>query len=132
VGFVARLSVEKNVGLFLLAAHHLLQSTSFMRFTIVGDGDLKPRLMELARRLRIDWAVHFTGWVGADLPRVLKGFDVVVNPSLRAWSETFCIANIEVMSMRIPLVTFAVGGKCSKSTSPNGYCNAIHVLYALL
>jgi glycosyltransferase involved in cell wall biosynthesis len=132
VGFVARLSVEKNVGLFLLAAHHLLQSTSFMRFTIVGDGDLKPRLMELARRLRIDWAVHFTGWVGADLPRVLKGFDVVVNPSLRAWSETFCIANIEVMSMRIPLVTFAVGGKCSKSTSPNGHCNAIPVLYALL
>jgi hypothetical protein len=36
--------------------------------------------------------------------------DVVVNPSLRAWSETFCIVNIEVMAMEIPLITFAVGG----------------------
>jgi glycosyltransferase involved in cell wall biosynthesis len=34
--------------------------------------------------------------------------DVVVNPGLVL--ETFCIANIEAMSMQAPLVTFAVGG----------------------
>jgi hypothetical protein len=33
-----------------------------------------------------------------------------VNPSLRGWSETFCISNIEGMSMELPLVTYAVGG----------------------
>jgi hypothetical protein len=31
--------------------------------------------------------------------------------SLRAWGETFCVANIEVMSLQIPLITFSVGGK---------------------
>jgi glycosyltransferase involved in cell wall biosynthesis len=36
--------------------------------------------------------------------------DVVINPSVRGWSETFCIANIEAMSMSLPLVTFAAGG----------------------
>ena len=35
------------------------------------------------------------------------GIDIVVNPSLR---ETFCIANLEVMSLSIPLVTFATWG----------------------
>mmetsp|Transcript_7616 Transcript_7616/g.12845 ORF Transcript_7616/g.12845 Transcript_7616/m.12845 type:complete len:170 (-) Transcript_7616:293-802(-) len=56
-------------------------------------------------------AVHFTGWVQEkQLPSYLAGIDIVVNPTLRAWSETFCITNTQVMSMGIPLVTFAVGG----------------------
>lgn len=51
------------------------------------------------------------GWKSAqELPRILLDVDVLVNPSLRAWSETFCISNIEAMAMAIPLVTFAVGG----------------------
>jgi glycosyltransferase involved in cell wall biosynthesis len=78
---------------------------------VVGDGVLRASLEDLAARLQISWAVHFTGWVGGDdMPGVLAGLDVLVNPSLRAWSETFCIANIEAMSMAVPLVTFAVGG----------------------
>jgi glycosyltransferase involved in cell wall biosynthesis len=99
------------VGLFLQAAHSILQLHPFTRFTIVGDGVLRASLEELAARLQIAWAVHFVGWVGAsDLPTVLAGVDIIVNPSLRAWSETFCIANVEAMSMELPLVTFAVGG----------------------
>jgi glycosyltransferase involved in cell wall biosynthesis len=102
---------EKNPGLFLQMAHELLRLHPFVRFTVVGDGVLRASLEDLAARLQISWAVHFAGWAGGDdLPGVLAGVDVVVNPSLRAWSETFCIANIEAMSMEVPLVTFAVGG----------------------
>jgi len=43
----------------------------------------------------------------------------VVNPSLRAWSETFCIANIEVMASGVPLVTFGVGGVGDYVLSPH-------------
>lgn len=99
------------MGLFLQAAYEILRKTPFARFTVVGAGVLLPSLKELAQRLKIAWAVDFTGWVGgADLPPLLAGIDIVINPSLRAWSETFCITNIEVMSMEIPLVTYAVGG----------------------
>ena len=41
---------------------------------------------------------------------LLASLDVMVNPSLRAWSETLCIANVEAMAMRLPVVTFGVGG----------------------
>ena len=75
-----------------------------------GEGLLKGKLMELASRLDISWAVHFAGWADSHLPRILAGIDIMVNPSLRGHSETFCIANIEAMAMGIPLVTFAVGG----------------------
>ena len=52
-----------------------------------------------------------TGWVSAEaLPIYLRAVDVMINPSVRGWSETFCIANIETMAMSIPLVTLGVGG----------------------
>jgi len=93
------------------AAYEILQLHPLARFTLVGDGAIRSSLEDLAARLKITHAVHFAGWVSAtDLPALLAGVDIVINPSLRAWSETFCIANIEVMSMAVPLVTFAVGG----------------------
>lgn len=110
VGFFARLSVEKNPGLFIQAAKQILQQFPYTRFHIIGDGPARSSLEELARRLEIDWAFSFLGWVLEGLPEALAALDVVVNPSLRGWSETFCIANIEAMSAGVPLVTFAVGG----------------------
>ena len=55
--------------------------------------------------------VKFTGWLAPmELQECLSKVDILVNPSLRAWSETFCIMNIEAMGMGVPLVTFGVGG----------------------
>lgn len=110
IGFVGRLAVEKNPGLFLQAAAEILKHYPFARFTIVGDGPLAQHLRELSVMLEIETAVHFTGWLSDELPSVLRGWDIVVNPSLRAWSETFCIANIEAMISGVTLVTFGVGG----------------------
>ena len=93
-------------------AYHLLQKYPFVRFRMIGNGLLKSQLELLARRLNIDYAIDFIGWIASqDLPDYLDDLDIVVNPSLRGWSETFCISNLEVMSMGIPLVTFAVGGE---------------------
>jgi glycosyltransferase involved in cell wall biosynthesis len=115
VAFVGRIAVEKNIGLFVLAAHALVQSLlpreKAVNFLVVGAGALQANVEELVRRLHIAHLFRFTGWVArSDLPTVLSAVDIVVNPSIRGWSETFCIANIEVMSMSIPLVTLAVGG----------------------
>jgi glycosyltransferase involved in cell wall biosynthesis len=100
---------EKSPGLFLQMAHEVLRRHPFARFTVVGDGVLRASLEDLAARLQISWAVHFAGWVGAEqLPALLAGLDIVVNPGLVL--ETFCIANAEALSMELPLVSFAVGG----------------------
>lgn len=102
--------LEKSPGLFLSAARELLQLCPFARFVVIGDGPLLESLRDLAGRLDILNFVTFTGWVGGSVPLALRGLDAIVNPSLRGWSETFCVANIEAMSMEVPLVTFAVGG----------------------
>ncbi len=90
----------------------MLQQYPFARFRFIGEGAIKKDLIGLANRLNIEYAVEFIGWVNTDdLPKYLSDLDILVNPSLRGWSETFCISNIEGMSMELPLITFAVGGK---------------------
>jgi glycosyltransferase involved in cell wall biosynthesis len=61
IGFLARLSIEKNPGLFLLAAKNLLEKCPICRFWIMGDGPIRSELEELSHRLEIAWAVKFLG-----------------------------------------------------------------------
>ena len=101
--------VEKSPGLFVQAAFEILQRYPLARFLVLGDGRLRGLLEELTARLGIHSAVLFAGMVApAALPALLRRLHMVVNPSLI--SETFCLSNIEAMSMGLPLVTFAVGG----------------------
>jgi glycosyltransferase involved in cell wall biosynthesis len=112
VGFMGRLSREKSVGLFLTAAALVLQSRPFVRFTVIGDGPLLPHLRERAARLGISERVHFVGrvWGEDEMASHLRSMKMIVNPSLQAPSETFCIANIEAMAVGVPIVSFGVGG----------------------
>jgi len=109
IGYIGRLEPEKNPALFLMAAYELLKRYPFARFIVVGDGSLRHELEDLTLRLRIAKAVQFIGWVTSqELPSLLAKLHVVVNPSLIY--ETFCLSNIEAMSMEVALVTFAIAG----------------------
>ena len=121
IGFIARLAIEKNIGLFLMMSSILIKTHTNVRFTIIGDGPLRKDLTVLTQRLNLSNFVLFTGWVDDKLPHILNGIDIIINPSLRAWSETFCVSNIEAMSMGIPLVTFGVGGTGEYIDNPNNY-----------
>lgn len=122
IGFMARIAIEKNPGLFVLAAHEVYKVSSNTRFVMIGDGKLLPDIKKLVHYLGMTEAFYFPGWImGNALPDMLSDIDIIINPSLRAWSETFCIANLEAMAMKIPLVTFAVGGVGEYVSPPPSY-----------
>ncbi len=109
VGFVGRISTEKSPGLFLHAASNIKSALPFARFVVVGAGKNLAQLEKMASELEVP--VTFTGALyGEELAEVMRSFDVILNPSLRYESETFCIANVEAMAMGIVVVTFGVGG----------------------
>lgn len=133
IGYLGRLAPEKNPGLFVMAGHMLLEKYSHLRFVVIGDGVLMQSLMSLTHRLGISESFDFVGWVKNEkLPRHLKGIDIMINPSLRAWSETFCISNIEAMSMEIPLVTFGVGGVGAYIDVPPDYVGDDNSSYSIV
>jgi len=106
------LAPEKSPGLLVHAAYLISQQRPLARFLFIGDGAARKATEELANAYGMGALFHFTGAVFGDreVARHYAGMDVLVNPSLRAWSETFCIANIEAMALGVPVVSFGVGG----------------------
>ncbi|CAM9206098.1 unnamed protein product, partial [Hapterophycus canaliculatus] len=108
VGFAGRLAPEKNPGLFMVVAQALAALVPSVVFVVVGDGPLRPELEATAARLGIASRVYFAGWAnGAHFQRLLEGMTLLLNPGM---SETFCIINIQAMSLGTPVAAFGIGG----------------------
>ncbi|GMI32344.1 hypothetical protein TrCOL_g225 [Triparma columacea] len=111
IGFVARISSEKSPGIFVQAAKKVREDNKWARFVVVGDGSFRKEMERMVEVMGLGDVFKFTGAIyGESLVSVMRGLDVIVNPSLRYESETFCIANLEAMTMGKALVTFGVGG----------------------
>lgn len=121
IGMVCRLSPEKSIGFFLLAAHQLVFQLGCQscRFVIIGDGKLRESLALLAMKLGLSEVVKFEGHLPRKLwhVRAVSVWDVAVTTG--AWAETFSIAGLELMALGVPLVTYATGGMGEYVTGPS-------------
>jgi glycosyltransferase involved in cell wall biosynthesis len=106
IGIVGRLVPIKDVGTFLQAAARIRAARADVRFAVVGDGEERSHLEDLARGLGLGGAVHFYGW-RRDLAAVYGDLDVVVNCSL---NEGTPVALIEALAAGRPVVATRVGG----------------------
>lgn len=102
VGTVSRLSPEKGIDFFVVAANQIAGDEADARFLIVGDGPERARLEKLAETNEI----RFLG-TRDDIPELLNAMDVFVMPSL---AESFGIAVVEAMACELPIVASDVGG----------------------
>lgn len=98
--------VEKNgVGDVIKALKFL--STN-VKFLILGDGELKPILINLSKNLDVSDRVIFKGFVShSEIIKYLKSCDIFIRPSL---SEGFGNSFIEAMACKLPVVATPVGG----------------------
>lgn len=81
VGVCCRLMEQKGVRYLLESAQAILKAHPQTIFLIVGDGNLRPSLQELAVKLKLESHVMFTGF-RSDVNDLLSVFDVYVLPSL--------------------------------------------------
>ena len=106
VGYVGRLSPEKNPAMFLQVAALVRANAPHARFVVVGDGPLREELETLARTLAIRDAVSFVGECG-DMVSQYQALDVLLSTS---WHEGTSLAVLEAMASGIPVVATDVGG----------------------
>jgi len=84
IGFVGRLSAEKNPATLLRACSGLLSKPLpglRCRLLLVGGGPLEGQLLQLAQALRIRDRVIFLG-VRHDVPAILNSLDIFVSSSI--------------------------------------------------
>jgi len=102
VGIVGRLVPIKDHGTLLRS----LASLDGVHLAVIGDGELRADLEQMARDLGIADRTHFTGWWG-DVPAAVSDLDVVALSSL---NEGTPVALIEALAGGRPVVATAVGG----------------------
>lgn len=106
VGTVGRLHPQKGHRYLLEAIPGIVQEFPRVKFTLVGDGELKEELQALSLALGLSGRVEFTG-VRSDVSSLMQSLDVFVLPSL--W-EGLPIVLLEAMATGLPIVATDVDG----------------------
>jgi glycosyltransferase involved in cell wall biosynthesis len=100
LGNVARLTAQKGQHTLLKAMPQVLKSFPKAQLVMVGDGELRQPLQQLADQLNIAPQVHFLGYQ-ANAMALMSQFDVLVHPS--RW-EGFGLVLLEAMAAKRPIV----------------------------
>ncbi|MFQ5551493.1 MAG: glycosyltransferase [Gemmatimonadales bacterium] len=97
--YVGRLSEEKNVASLIEAVGLLAQEGKNVALTVVGFGECRRSLEELARRTGVDSIVHFKGYVPHG-PPLIEEFDN---------HDIFCLPSFTEGTPRVILEALARG-----------------------
>ena len=124
VTYIGRVSPQKGFGMFIWAikyfVDHILsiknkehplynEKRNNVRFEIVGTGKILPKVKALVEELGLSKIVFFLGFIpNKDIPCLLRSTSIFVFPSL--FPESFGMVNVEAMFMKLPIISFGVGG----------------------
>lgn len=98
--------VKKNAVGDVIKALKLLPVN--IKFLVLGDGELKGELVELANSMGVNERVNFLGSIpNSEIVKYLKVSDIFIRPSL---SEGQGISFIEAMAAGLPIIATKVGG----------------------
>ena len=98
-----RLGPIHDVGTLIRAVPLVLEDIPDAKFIIVGDGEQKECLMDLAKSLDIFDATRFVGWIPNDkMPQYLASVDVYVSTSLS--DSGLAAGTAEAMACGLPAV----------------------------
>ena len=90
------------------ALPRVFQAVPYASYVVIGDGDLRPHLQELAEKLGVSERVSFLGHQeDKDLKDYYMKCDVFVMPSRQ---EGFGIVFLEAMGFGKPVIAAAFGG----------------------
>lgn len=110
VGTVGRLAEVKNQQLLIEAVGYLYTKRPILRGTLrlvlVGDGPLKPQLVDRVKQLGLSDVVWFSGDRN-DVPALMQLMDIFILPSL---AEGISNTLLEAMASGLPVIATSVGG----------------------
>ena len=106
IGSIGHLTDHKGQKFLLMAMPEILRAIPGARLALIGGGELRGELEDLALELDLGEAVVFTGF-REDAPVLIHTFDIFVHPSRL---EGLCTTILDVLLRRVPVIASKVGG----------------------
>jgi len=106
VGMIACFKPQKGIFDFIKSAYRVAQEFPQVKFLLVGDGTLRPKIEKLIKKLKLKEKFILTGW-RRDIPQLLSIMDIFVLTSL--W-EGLPIVVLEAKASKKPVVATDTGG----------------------
>lgn len=101
IGHVGRFNEQKNHFLLIKIFNEIYKKDNNYVLLLIGDGNLKDKIKEEAKRLNIDKNIHFLG-LRDNIPELLQGFDLFLFPSLY---EGLPVTLIEAQASGLKIIT---------------------------
>jgi glycosyltransferase involved in cell wall biosynthesis len=106
-GVVGRLAKIKNIVLILHAFARMIRANPIdARLVLIGDGETRPELELLIRRLGLEQKVAFCGWV-LEHADIFSDLDVTC---LSSFNEGLPVSLVESLAAGVPVIATDVGG----------------------
>jgi len=109
IGNVARLVPFKGHRYLLRTVKTVMQQHSNILFLILGDGELRSELEEMARTMNIEKHLRFLGF-REEVRQYYHAFDIYCHSSIELAEEAFPLAILDALATKIPVVSTKVGG----------------------
>jgi glycosyltransferase involved in cell wall biosynthesis len=106
VGFVGRLSREKDLGTTLLAIKELVTRGNNIKLIVVGDGPEKERLVDIINRNGLNKNMVFAGFQ-KEAGRYFRAFDIYLSTSVK---EGLPNSVLEAQARGVPCVVTDIRG----------------------
>ena len=128
VGMTACFKPQKNPLDFIFSAARITKHVSNVKFIMVGDGQMRNKIVALIEKLKLKEKFILLGWQ-RNIPEIISSFDVLVLSSL--W-EGLPIVFLEAMASRKPIVATDIDGNSEfVKDGVNGYLVKPRDSYAL-
>jgi len=108
IGIVGRLAPIKNHLMFFRAAKIFIKENPSItiKFVVVGDGELRNKLEDFAKKEGLNRAIIFCGWM-SNISLVYSDLNILALTSL---NEGTPMSIIEAMASSVPVISTEVGG----------------------
>ncbi len=107
IGMVARFQPHRGHKYLIDAFIKLAKKFENIRLILTGRGESLIPLKEYVKNLNLSDRIIFTGYIGEDLPELLRSLDIFV--LLQEGSDGTCRAVLEAMATGLPIITVKRG-----------------------